>query len=270
MSEAGGAAGRRWRRVLSLVAALAAALANPAQADQDASGAVDALWTERCSAAEVGADLETRLVAARDCSMATERAVGFEDPRLPDLYARLAKGIAAIRGRKAAIKALPYRRRSFRASERVLGAEDPRTGGAALDFARGWILTGRCEDRDPRVLTLLASARRGFEAAAAPERFEGLRAAAMAYADVLAFEEAIETMLAAGDREDGLSAPEWERLGLWRHRVGALPGAADAYRNAIAAEPGARDRLRMRQSLKQVLFEVGDLEGLRALEATSE
>lgn len=255
---------------------LAAALGATSAAADASSPSAGALWTEACVRAESAAELPSRVAAARECARAAEDSAGFTDPRLIDLYDRLGRGIAGARGTKAAIAALPYRRRAYRSADRLLGPEAGRTGQAALDHARGWILTGRCEGHDPRVLRLLEAARRGYAGAAAGRRFTAYRAIAAAYADVLAYELAEETMLDAGagatvggDAAPALGALEWERLGVWRLRRGALGPAAEAYRAALAATPAAepRDAHRMRQALRRILFEQGDLDSLRALEA---
>ncbi|MEL6978202.1 MAG: hypothetical protein AAGM38_05930 [Pseudomonadota bacterium] len=223
------------------------------------------LWPEPCAAIAAIDALDERAAAARACAEAAQASAGPIDPRLIELYHHLGGVVAAAQGPKAALAALPFQRRAYRAAERALGADAPRTGRAALDHARGWILTGRCEGHDPRVLSLLEAAQRGFVGAPQAERSGAMRAIAAAYADVLAYEAAEAALLAHGEAER-FAALDWERLARWRHRRGALPEARAAYEAALAAAPPARDALRMRRSLRLVLFELGDLEALQALD----
>lgn len=226
-----------------------------------------------CGGLQTLGALPARLRAAQDCALRTERDIGFEDPQLSAVYAALAAYIAQGEGKAVAAAALPYRRRAFEAAQRRRGPASIETAERALAYARGWILSGRCEPFDPRVLALVDAAAAGFMSSTADTatRRAGLSAAASAYADGFAYAKAADTLLTAralGGAD--LDAVSWERAAIWSARAGQLQQAADAFRSALAAGPTPRERLRITQSLKRVLFELGDLDALREMKSPAE
>lgn len=247
--------------LFALAALLSLGVARSEAAEEGGGG-----WPAGCSALGAAMEDASRRVAARDCALAEERRLGPDHPDLIALYERIAETLAQGRGGVAAQAALPYRRRAHRTAQRLLGEQSFAAGAAALRYAQASILAGRCEAQDPRVIRLLDAAAAGMRAGAADARRVGLKDVAMGYADALLYARALTVMLEAGGPKGAqLRAEEWERVGLWRHRLRDAPGAAAAYRRALALAPPPQDRFRLRQSLKQALFEMGDLDGLEAL-----
>lgn len=261
---------------LTALAAMAAA-ASPGLArdlDNTSERAENSERAEVAPCAQLAADglTETdRRALARDCALQAERTLGLEDPALVRRYREIADGLAAGRGGSAAQAALPYRRRAHRAAQRLLGAGSPEAGAAALDYARASILSGRCEAQDPATLGVLDAAAAGMRGKGAPSaRLQGLREVATAFADLLAYRRAADLLeRAARDSGATLGAADWERIGVWRSRIGDMAASAEAYRRGLALESSPRDRVRMEQALKQALFQSGDLEALRALQNKS-
>lgn len=262
---------RRWNGAIGrqaprrLLPALAA-LFGTALAGAPAFSSDNAAWKAHCAALETETDAAQRAVAARECALSLEREYGLDDARLVGRYARIAETLAEAPGAGASQAALPYWRRAHRAAQRLYGAGSPKAGAAALDYARASILAGRCTAQDDLALGLLDDAATGLRAAEGEERLGGLRAVASGYADGLAYEKAASLLVEAGG-EDGaaLQDLDWERIGDWRHRSRDVAGAAEAYRRALSLDPASHDRQRIRQSLMQTLFELGDLESLEKL-----
>lgn len=241
---------------LALAAALVAAQPAPA-ADPPAPSDADP-----CAILDKAATPAPAALTA--CRLARERAWGPDDPRLIGLYARLAGRLAG--SQKAAAVAVPYRRRAYALATRTHGQADLRTATTALDYARTWILSGRCLPQDPRIAPLLDAARAGYSALPTtdPERPDALRRVAAAYADALNWDAAADTLSASGGALDG---GDWERIGLWRAKAGDETAAEAAYLKALAASTAAPDReIRVKAVLKRLYFTRGELDKARALD----
>ncbi|MEO1329963.1 MAG: hypothetical protein AAFW46_09895 [Pseudomonadota bacterium] len=237
--------------------ALAGMVAGAARSEDLGRGASDP-----CAVLDAAATPTPQALTA--CRLARETAWGADDPRLIALYDRIAE---RLRGsQKDAAIATPYRRRAYELSTRLHGESDPQTALAALDYARSWILSGRCEPHDPRVGALIDRARAGFSALPddAPERVRRLEQTAFAYADALRYGEAAETFASAGD---GLSSADWAQIGAWRERAGEAEGAEAAYLMALERAPDRRAADRPLRALKRIYFAEGALGKAQALEA---
>ena len=222
-------------------------------------------WGSICSELELAEEAEKRVSAASRCALALERIFGPDDRRLVGHFSEIAERLSAGGGVSAGA-ALPYRRRAHRAAMRLYGQASPEAGGAALRYARAKILAGRCEPQSAEALDLLNAAASGMRAADGAARLSGMRDVARGFADSLAFKQATALLLEAGGADGAaLSVGDWERIGVWRTRVGDAAAAVDAFRRALRLDPPQHDRLRIRQSLRQALYEAGDFEGLRAL-----
>lgn len=252
--------GAVWRLGFGLGLGLAGTLGLSAPALADDAGAT----SDPCGFLERAAATPTP-AAATACRLDRETRWGPDDPQLLPLYAALSERLST--NQKAAALALPLRRRAYALADRSYGAADPRSADAALDYARTWILSGRCEPTDPRVAPLLEAARTGYATLedADPARPAALRRLSAAFADALRYEEAAEILSAAGSALDG---DDWERVGNWRIAGGAAAGAEAAFLAALSAGPDDATRaLRVRQALKRLYFATGALEKLRALDA---
>lgn len=286
MTTIGAISGRRARRIargwaaqgcaaLAIAALLTAAAPARAQGEAakepslnwDAVEGVAETWRAACGSVEAP-ELATRRQAAQACAEAFEAKLGFQDPRLVPVYLRIAETIAAGEGAIAARAALPFRRRAYRMARRLHGDGSPVTGETALGYAQALILAGRCSEYDRQIYTLLEAATGGFDGApadSAPRR-EGYRRAARAYADALEYQRAVDTLLAAvAEPKRALTAQDWESVGRWRDRLGALREAADAYETALALETDPKSQERIRQSLRKSLYAAGALDKLREI-----
>lgn len=201
--------------------------------------------------------------AVRGCLLERQRAWGPDDPRLLPFLAEAAA--AFLRDDDTAVQALPYRKRAYSLTKRLKG-EGRETADAALAYARSWILSGRCTAMDARIQPLVEDAARGYAAllAGEPARRDGLRAAALAYADGMYFQQASATLMLI---EPAPESRDWERIGRWRRFDGDLKGAATATARALDGAIETHRRTRLKQDLKRLYFELGDLGAAARLDA---
>lgn len=208
---------------------------------------------------------------AADCRIAAERIAGVDAPELEPLYTRLADGLAATEGLAGAALSSPLRRRAYDAATIRYGRAASGAADAALAYAQNAILLGRCDRPTDTPLQLLDEATQGFSARAAddPSRNVGLRAAAQAWADALAFAQAAATLDTLGTDAPGDRA----QIARWRARAGDVDGAVAAFTSALSRpadidDPSwdGRARLRAEAALRTILFRNGDIDEIRRLE----